>query len=799
MGDTKKILFLNLFNFLLQIVNAQYNGIEWLSDFNPYDDFSIGVIEYNQQNNKLYKSKIKQLENNDLNRAFRLPQIFRSRSEKTLFQDLFGIYNGLGFKTYTYSYARHFTKLNHRYVETDDGLMFDIPNKEILYAFIPARMYFNLDSVINYEPGKLYRLHLNSTKPIDSFAFINSGGVGHGFVRHLNNNDVWVLSRSAIDSKIDVFKIDSTGINYSHSVNSPDGSKGKISGNFIFSADGRKGALVTGSHRNGLFVVDSMNWSDDSNGELLLFDFNPLTGGLSNFTRIYTKQNKITAIHGQLAFTGDGRYLFVYLGDSLNLIDMREIRGYEDICLEETSFKKFSSQGVLKTLFDGKIYTLCKNTFNDSLFIRSIGYNSQDGLTTNDRALFIGKSEDQPMLGLNRFQRTLYPLCNLMPSFRLNCTGDSAKLYVELGFCDSVLIDWGDNTKSTYHNVQGKLVHEYPKIGDFRVILHFDTPWQEVHKIDTLIHITLKSSICIHDTFYCPKDTLRIELMKYNPNLRWDFTEYTRISIFEPGDYGFHFLDSWCNFTDYIKVEKIPQPWQFPFHDTIICNGETVIVDVPSYLKCQWNGISVDSSKTKEFSNTGIYSLRFSNESCVFYDTLSVTVIPPLDFDVVQTDSGECHLYSPMEFNVKGAISQMISISWNSEVTNSILYTTNDLDSVYVTVGDKNGCKETAAINPSSLCKPSVFIPNVITPNGLGPVANERFKPLIIDGALKSLSIYNRWGQKIYDDNSTEGWDGTYQLINVPQGTYFYELQVITILNNDHYIHRYSGNFQLLR
>ena len=71
------------------------------------------------------------------------------------------------------------------------------------------------------------------------------------------------------------------------------------------------------------------------------------------------------------------------------------------------------------------------------------------------------------------------------------------------------------------------------------------------------------------------------------------------------------------------------------------------------------------------------------------------------------------------------------------------------------------------------------FVPNIITPNNDG--LNEYF-PMehIPKGIGFHLSIYNRWGEKLYDSNENNaltGWRGNHKGRPVPDGVYFYILR----------------------
>ena len=65
---------------------------------------------------------------------------------------------------------------------------------------------------------------------------------------------------------------------------------------------------------------------------------------------------------------------------------------------------------------------------------------------------------------------------------------------------------------------------------------------------------------------------------------------------------------------------------------------------------------------------------------------------------------------------------------------------------------------------------------------------------------LKTIkgSIFNRWGQLIYEwDSLNEGWDGTTLTgINAPDGTYLY---LIKAIGNDGVPYQFQGSISLIR
>ena len=73
---------------------------------------------------------------------------------------------------------------------------------------------------------------------------------------------------------------------------------------------------------------------------------------------------------------------------------------------------------------------------------------------------------------------------------------------------------------------------------------------------------------------------------------------------------------------------------------------------------------------------------------------------------------------------------------------------------------------------------PIIFVPNAFTPNG--DFHNEIFKPISYFVSEKgySFTIYNRNGVQLFTTNDPlKGWDGSYNGVQVQDGTYVYHLQ----------------------
>lgn len=72
----------------------------------------------------------------------------------------------------------------------------------------------------------------------------------------------------------------------------------------------------------------------------------------------------------------------------------------------------------------------------------------------------------------------------------------------------------------------------------------------------------------------------------------------------------------------------------------------------------------------------------------------------------------------------------------------------------------------------------SLYIPNAFTPNGDG--ANDVFRVVAHEGSelVSSLEIYDRWGEKVYENRGDAYWDGTIDGKPAPSDVYVYIVSV---------------------
>lgn len=85
-------------------------------------------------------------------------------------------------------------------------------------------------------------------------------------------------------------------------------------------------------------------------------------------------------------------------------------------------------------------------------------------------------------------------------------------------------------------------------------------------------------------------------------------------------------------------------------------------------------------------------------------------------------------------------------------------------------------------------CEETPSFPNVITPNGDGMNDVFRSKPEVL---LDEISIFNRWGEVVFEAQSTSSWDGKIDGTVASDGAYFYRIR----LSNK----EYKGYLEVIR
>jgi gliding motility-associated-like protein len=207
----------------------------------------------------------------------------------------------------------------------------------------------------------------------------------------------------------------------------------------------------------------------------------------------------------------------------------------------------------------------------------------------------------------------------------------------------------------------------------------------------------------------------------------------------------------------------------------------------------------------KAYVKEGRYIIRLrvtSPAGCVneysSSDTIDVWPSPVAGFSVepkrVNIENPEIHITNQSKGGNK--------YSWDfgdgtmsSEKSPVHRYSDTGIYKIRLQVKNKYGCVDSAAYKFPVNDIFRIQIPNVFTP-GNGDAVNPVFQPVGTYIQTYTMSIYNRWGERVFLTESSEAWDGRFHGKIVQQDIYLY---TISVTDRDGTKSYYKGTVQVLR
>ncbi len=105
------------------------------------------------------------------------------------------------------------------------------------------------------------------------------------------------------------------------------------------------------------------------------------------------------------------------------------------------------------------------------------------------------------------------------------------------------------------------------------------------------------------------------------------------------------------------------------------------------------------------------------------------------------------------------------------------LYIESGFYPVALITENKWGCSDTVVKTVKIEEDFNVFVPNVFTPNG--DIHNQAFRPVTRGVKLYRLSVFNRWGNLVFESFDPEqGWDGTYKGAPCKSDVYSWKIDI---------------------
>jgi len=299
--------------------------------------------------------------------------------------------------------------------------------------------------------------------------------------------------------------------------------------------------------------------------------------------------------------------------------------------------------------------------------------------------------------------------------------------------------------------------------------------------------VCLQKDIVAQDTFQICKDD-KVELVARNSiDQRYTWTPNLSISntnirnpVVQPNRSQLYYVryNDFCNQSvfDSIFVEVTPLPSFTLGLDLNPCDTtKTVKLSPkisPKISDIIYNWSNKATTETIEVSESGSYSLNINAKGCKIVDSLIVTFRPMPEVPRV-TNSYFCIRDTPPLLDPK-ANATGLRFLWSPTRQTTSTIEAKTAGSYTVQVATPY-CAVTRSFLVRDDCPPSLYVPDVFTPNADGQ--NDVFQIQFTEEVIAELTIFNRWGQAIfYSNDLRKSWDGTQNGLVAPQDVYVWQL-----------------------
>lgn len=250
-------------------------------------------------------------------------------------------------------------------------------------------------------------------------------------------------------------------------------------------------------------------------------------------------------------------------------------------------------------------------------------------------------------------------------------------------------------------------------------------------------------------------------------------------------------------------IEVLPAPPLTIQGSGNVCEGEKVTLTATGAAQVGWSDNTVGSSA--DFYPTGpttVWALGF--DGTCFSDTAFFT-LTPIPLPVAGFDANPTQGEAPLLVNFTNASLNGNAYLWDfgnghtsTAESPAVVYATPGTYPVTLVAQNLAGCSDSTRFEFIVVNEAFAwYIPNSFTPTG--DQMNELFKPYFKDFVEYTLSIFDRWGNVVYQGTGIDGaWDGkTLTQKDAAQGVYVYRVDFRS--PNDQKQHVKTGSVTLVR
>ena len=583
-------------------------------------------------------------------------------------------------------------------------------------------------------------------------------------VKHQNNKDFWIITHDWGSNAYYVWQLDENGINpvpVITNIGTNIGNDQRMSiGYMKASPDGSK--IVT-----SIWLLSK--WE--------IFDFDNQTGILSNNIEI-TRPYLFSAYGCE--FSPDASKLYISAYDTLLQADMNA-GNQSDIQNSLSPVGVFNSPvGAIQNANNGKMYIT--SDFADSLSV----INYPDSLPAScgfiKNAVYLDGKKAR--LGLPNFNQSYFRKNKFYTEN--NCFNDSTSFFIQNPEnIDSVLWNFNDpasGNENTSRKLNPKHLFSSPGLYRVHLIIWFGGIESNYYKN---IKIVLSPFLELgNDTVLCEANSLILSAYSPHYNYLWNTgSADSAVTVYTSGNYyvDIENIYTGCKNSDTINVifSEIPE--------INLGNDRSFCENTHQIINAHHNGYTYtwqDGSHNSYFETdtAGTFIVRVKNsDGCLNSDTLKLSMIYIPKFDL-----GKDTVFCEGHFLTLNPGISDADYLWQDGSTDSVYYAA---ETNTYTVSVKNICGSmTDSINIKfEYCRP-VEIPNVFSPNDDG--INDIFKIKGIEKERWNLTIYNRWGNKVYFSGE---YRNDWKAENIGSGVYYY------ILSNPEKKRTYKGTVRVIK
>lgn len=270
----------------------------------------------------------------------------------------------------------------------------------------------------------------------------------------------------------------------------------------------------------------------------------------------------------------------------------------------------------------------------------------------------------------------------------------------------------------------------------------------------------------------CGSTPARLSVSDSFANFKWSNGDSTKnIAVSRPFKAFVFIPDSVCAHSDTVEVFKVSRKNYIEQSRAGICERDSVVISLSPSSNLAFITVGADSTRNVTFHKPGNYVLNIHDSGCTFQDSISIFLHP----------RHRSFLYS----NILACKDSLLTVSslvsgavwqWQGKQTTADTFQFIPDQSGKLVLNTWLTCPQadTVAVEVRYCQRPKItfFIPTAFSPDANG--LNDIYLPTIQEMQLEKMTVFNRWGQKIYEGNT--GWDGNFNQEKCPEGVYVVSL-----------------------